>query len=97
VQDQVKYNKLTIRLLKGKDLTESLNDFCESTNAAWLVMSHDKTSLLVSLINPTSVTKKMSYQTHIPLFTIPDGYKPSGTAKEITEEELRTHGAEANQ
>lgn len=75
VKSKVNYDKLNIRLINGDDLVDGLNGFCVRNKACWLVMSHEKASILVSLFNPVSFTKKMSFHTHVPLFAIPDGYK----------------------
>lgn len=75
VKSKVNYNNLNIRLINGDNLIDGLNGFCVRNKACWLVMSHEKASFLVGLFNPLSFTKKMSFQTHVPLFAIPDGYK----------------------
>lgn len=75
VQSKVDYSKLSIRLINNKDLIEGLNGFCTRSKGSWLIMSHERATLLAAAFNPLSVTKKMSFHTHIPLFAVPDGYK----------------------
>jgi len=81
IRSKIKYDKLDICLVKSDSLIDGLNDFCMKAKANWLVMSHEKTFFLASLFSPLSFTKKMSFNTHIPLFAVPDGYIPEGIRK----------------
>lgn len=77
VQEKVSYDKLTLRLVHYSDITEGLNDFCLSGKTDWLVMSHGKPFFLDKILSPEkSITKEMSFQTHIPLLIVPDFYVP---------------------
>ncbi|MGP8215510.1 MAG: universal stress protein [Bacteroidia bacterium] len=91
VKSVVDYDKLEIHLIHNNNLIEGLNRFCINAKANWLVMSHEKASFLISLINPVSVTKKMCFHTHVPLFTVPDKYKP----KDIKDTTIQGNGHSA--
>jgi len=70
------HDTIPIQLVHNNDLAEGLNSFCAKVNATWLVMSHEKTTFPISLLNPMSVTKKMSSHTYLPLLVVPDAYTP---------------------
>lgn len=75
IQTSVPYDKLTLELVHSTSIVEGLNKFCLTSKTDWLVMSHAKPSFLENVIMPSkSVTKEMSFQTQIPLLTIPDYY-----------------------
>ncbi|MGP8214450.1 MAG: universal stress protein [Bacteroidia bacterium] len=67
-----------ISLIYDNNLVKGLEDFCLREKASWLVMSPEKSVLWEKLIAPIiSATKRMSFYTHVPLFTIPDYYNSS--------------------
>jgi nucleotide-binding universal stress UspA family protein len=75
LKDKIAYDKLSLNQAFYDDVVEGLNDYCTRTETNWLVMSHEKSSLLEQLLIPgQSVTKEMSFRTHIPLLSIPDYY-----------------------
>ncbi|HWY98546.1 MAG TPA: universal stress protein [Bacteroidia bacterium] len=85
VKGLIIYNKLSLQLIHNNDLVNGLNSFCAKANANWLVMSHQKSLFFVSLLNPVSATKRMSFHTHVPLLAVPDAYKPlHETAKNLS-------------
>ena len=77
IQSKVAYDKLNLRLVHYDDVVEGLNDFCSFIKTDWLVMSHAKSFLLESIFSPIkSITKEMSFHSHIPLLAVPDFYVP---------------------
>ncbi len=77
VKSKNSYPKLNIRLVHANNITEGLNTYCEHSKTDLLVMSPEKPFLFEKIFNPvSSVTKKMTLHTHIPLMTIPDFYNP---------------------
>lgn len=81
VQNAIPYKKINLRLANYEDIIQGLNDFCIRSKADLLVMSPERPSLLEKIFMPvTSVTKEMSFQTHVPLLTIPDYYDPENSA-----------------
>ena len=78
VQAKVPYEKLKLRLVYAEDIAEGLNNFCLSTKADWLVVSHSR-----SFQFGKSFTKEMSLHSQIPLLVVPDFYMYS--SKEPTE------------
>ena len=55
-------------------------------------MSHEKASLIASMFNPVSFTKRMSFYTHVPLFAVPDGYM----SKKKTDKKIKHGDLEAS-
>ncbi len=92
VKSLIEYDKLSIQLIHNNDLVAGLNGFSIKANANWLVMSHERTMFFVSLFNPISVTKKMSFHTLVPLFTVPDNYKPRHEASGVISTNGHTKG-----
>jgi nucleotide-binding universal stress UspA family protein len=76
VTSVITYDKLGLQLIHNDNLVDGLNGFCTQVNANWLVMSHEKATVLAKWVNPLSATKRMTSHTHIPLFAIPDKYDP---------------------
>ena len=77
VKGKVFYDKLSIHLAHYGDVADGLNDFCLRTKTDLLVVSPERHSLLEKIFVPTaSLTKKLSFQTHVPLLVIPDYYNP---------------------
>lgn len=76
VKSKIDYEKLNIKLIQHEDLIDGLNGFCLESNSNWLVMSHERSFMLIGLLDPISVTKKMSFSTHVPLFAVPGNYIP---------------------
>jgi nucleotide-binding universal stress UspA family protein len=77
VTDKIHYEKLNLHLEYNEDIIQGLEDFCTRTKPDWLVMSPEKSSLFEKIFIPLqSLTKKMSFHTHVPLLSIPDYYDP---------------------
>lgn len=68
------YSRLDFRVAHYEDIATGLDDFCQRCEANWLVMSPEKSNLIDLLLPKVSMTRKMSFQTHIPLLSIPDFY-----------------------
>lgn len=62
----------TTQHIFGKDFIESLQDYITKNNVNILVMVTHKRDFLERIFNP-DITRKMSYQTKIPLLAIPAG------------------------
>lgn len=81
IMDRLGYKKINLRLAHYEDIIQGINDFSIRTKADLIVMSPEKKSLLEKIFMPVaSVTKEMSFQTHIPLLSIPDYYDPENSA-----------------
>lgn len=77
VNDEISYKKLNMQIAYYHDIIEGLSDFCTESKADWLVMSPEKPFILERVFMPgSSTTRKMSFRTHTPLFSIPDYYNP---------------------
>lgn len=76
VQEKVSYDKLNLRLVHYDNVVEGLTDFCLTTKTDWLVVSHAKSTLDNMFNVAKSITKEMTFQTQIPLLTVPDFYVP---------------------
>lgn len=80
ISDEVAYDKLDMQIAHYIDIIDGLNDFCEKSKTDILVMSHEKRFFLGNIFNPiTSVTRKMTFNTRIPLLSIPDYYNTEGS------------------
>lgn len=80
IRKKISYHKLDMRLAHYDDIVGGLNDFCEKSKIDMLVMSHEKRFFWGNILNPvTSVTRKMTLNTHIPLLSIPDYYNSEGS------------------
>ena len=77
VVEKVAYPKLSIRLGKSENITQGLQKYCADKKIDLLVMSPERPFLMekIFLLND-SITRKMSFYTHVPLLTIPDYYNP---------------------
>ena len=83
VQDKVSYNKLSLRLVNYNDIVEGLSNYCESSKTDWLVMSPSKPFFFEKIFTPKkSITKEMTFHTHIPLLAVPDFYIPENVTSE---------------
>lgn len=68
---KITYDKLNFKLIYAESIIEGINDYCTSTNADWLVMSHSKPFVFEKI---NSTTKEMSQQSLVPLLSVPDYY-----------------------
>lgn len=83
VKSKIAYSKLNLRLVHYNTIIEGLNDFCMQEKADWLVMSPEKPFFIEKIFSRVkSVTREMSFHTHIPLFMIPDFYHPEKESPE---------------
>ena len=74
---RVQYKKLSIRLMKNEDVAGGLEKYCTENQIDWLVMSPEKHLLFERIFFPkSSITKKISFRTRVPLLAIPDFYSP---------------------
>lgn len=55
----------------GDDVVEGINQFAESHNAGWVIMIPHEHGFLDRLLNK-SITRKMVFHSHVPLFVIHD-------------------------
>lgn len=62
----------TTQHIFGKDFIESLQNYITENNVNVLAMDFHKRDFLQRIFNP-GITRKMSYQTKIPLLAIPVG------------------------
>ncbi|OFY85184.1 MAG: hypothetical protein A3F72_05240 [Bacteroidetes bacterium RIFCSPLOWO2_12_FULL_35_15] len=77
VKSQTNNSALSIQIIKNENLTEGLNNYCISNQVDWLIMSPEKKFLFEKIFKPgSSSVKKMTFQTQIPLFIVPDFYNP---------------------
>ncbi|MGZ6522942.1 MAG: universal stress protein, partial [Bacteroidia bacterium] len=77
VKNEISYKNIDMHFTYHDNIIEGLNNFCVRTKTDLLVMSPEKPFFLEKIFNPSaSITKKASYNTHIPLLTIPDFYNP---------------------
>jgi len=91
INRKVTYDKLHVRMIKSDDLLEGIENFCEKEKADLLVMSPEKQLLFERIFMPSaSMTRRMSFHTHVPLLSIPDFYHPEYAAfwKEFTSPEI---------
>ncbi len=76
VRDKVSYENLSFRIVYADDIVKGLNDYCFSSSADWIAMSHAQPFFFETMLIPEkSITKEMSLKTHIPLLCIPDFYE----------------------
>jgi nucleotide-binding universal stress UspA family protein len=76
VSDRISYDKVDFRHAHYYDIVAGLNDYCLRAKTDLLVLSPEKPFLLENIFSPvTSITRKMTFNTHIPLLSIPDYYK----------------------
>lgn len=66
---KVKYSKVTFHISMNDDVPESIEEYISDSNAEMLVMFTHKLSLFEKLFG-TSVTRRMAFHGHTPLFTI---------------------------
>lgn len=77
IKSEIDYPKINIKIIRHNNLIEALNNYCAQNTIDFLIMSPEKKVLFQEIFNPNgSVVKKMSLQTRVPLFTIPDFYNP---------------------
>lgn len=77
VEKEITYHLVDYRVAHYDNVVDGLNDFCLRTNADLLAMSPERSSALKLAFNPTaSLTRKMTFHTHIPILAIPDYYNP---------------------
>ncbi|HLP12374.1 MAG TPA: universal stress protein [Flavobacteriales bacterium] len=77
VNEKVKYDKLSFKRTNGKTVTEGLETYCQENTVDWLVMCHEQRTLLERILIPDlSITRKMSFNTNVPLLAVPDYYDP---------------------
>ena len=75
ILEKVPYDKLRMKLIKDEIVSEGLEKFCAESKVDWLVMSPEKPFLMQKFFFPiTSMTRKMSFYTRVPLLSIPDFY-----------------------
>ncbi len=83
VQDKISYNKLNLCLVQYDDIVGGLSNYCENSKTDWLVMSPSKPFFFEKIFTPKkSITKEMTFQTHIPLLAVPDFYIPENVFSE---------------
>jgi hypothetical protein len=74
IKKQVKYPKISGFVSQNTNITEGLEVFLKEHPADILVMHPQKHSLLESLFSK-SVTKKMSFQTRVPMLVVKSSTK----------------------
>lgn len=80
IQNKLPPQKLQYRVLASTNIIDGLEEFCEKSKTDWLAMSHTKSSLFERIFSPSrSITKEMTFHTHIPLLSIPDNYEKAIT------------------
>ncbi len=77
LNNKIKQTPVNISMLRHEDKVTGLNIFCMINKISWLAMSSAKPNWVEKLIYPSgSDIRKMSFNTHVPLFIIPDIYDP---------------------
>jgi hypothetical protein len=80
ISTEVLYDKLDMQIVRYGNIVDGLNDFCEKAKTDIVVMSHQKRYFLGNIFNPiTSITRKMTFNTQVPLLSIPDYYNSEGS------------------
>ena len=75
IKNRLGYEKLYLKIVYHSDIMQGIADFCFEKKVDMLVMSPEKTGLLDKIMSPSiSLTKRMSFQTRVPLLCIPDYY-----------------------
>ncbi len=70
------YEKLKVSLIHAEDLVEGLNKYCSGKQVDWLAICSEKSSLANTLFNTgSSLSRRLSFHTRIPLLVIPDNYQ----------------------
>lgn len=76
IQGSIHYGKLDIQLVHYAEVLSGLNIFCESNNTDILIMSPERALFLERIFTPKpSMTRQVSFHTHIPLLAMPDFFK----------------------
>lgn len=71
------YKELDMHFIYNDNIIDGINNFCLRTKTNLLVISPEKLSFIEKIFNPSdNIAKKISYNTHIPLLSIPDYYNP---------------------
>jgi nucleotide-binding universal stress UspA family protein len=68
--ERLKYPGVTYSEIRGKNVVNRLNDFCDETKADLLALTHNQDSFLMRLLR-NSTTKKVLANQKIPLLVIP--------------------------
>lgn len=77
LKEKIDYPKLEFKIERYGNIIEGLNDFCIQTKADLLVMSHEPTFIWEKILNKgSSITRKMTFHSNVPLMTIPDYFNP---------------------
>jgi nucleotide-binding universal stress UspA family protein len=75
VQGRFSYSKMEVRLLINDVVAEGINLYCSDNKTDVLAMAVPKLSIFEKIFVPTlSMTRKMSFHTHIPLLAVPVSY-----------------------
>ncbi|MDP1727301.1 MAG: universal stress protein [Bacteroidota bacterium] len=77
LNNKIKQPPVKIFMLRHEDKVTGLNIFCMINKISWLAMSNGKSNWVEKIIYPDgSGIRKMTFNTHVPLFIIPDIYDP---------------------
>lgn len=80
ISTEILYDKLDMQIARYGNIVDGLNDFCDKSKADVVVMSHQKRYFFRNIFNPiTSTTRKMTFDTQVPLLSIPDYYNSEGS------------------
>jgi nucleotide-binding universal stress UspA family protein len=71
VDEKFSDSKHSLSFREGEDVIEQINSFVKEKNADWLIMIPHKHNFWESLFQPSN-TKKMAFQTNIPLLSVHD-------------------------
>jgi nucleotide-binding universal stress UspA family protein len=75
VQGRFSYSKMEVRLQINDVVAEGINLYCSDNKTDVLAMSVPKLSIFEKIFVPSlSMTRKMSFHTHIPLLAVPVSY-----------------------
>jgi nucleotide-binding universal stress UspA family protein len=76
VLETVPYQNITFRVFQDESVERQLDEYCKMSGADILIVSHEKKNFLDKFFDAgISVTKRMSFQTRLPLLVVPDYYK----------------------
>ena len=77
VEKEIMYTNLEYKFCRNSDVVHGLTNFCIKVNAEILAMSPEKSSVLKFAFSPSaSKTREMSFESHIPLLSVPDYFDP---------------------
>ena len=84
------FPEFEMRKILGKNIVESIHQFCNENKTDLLVMCPEKPSLFETIFSSgASVGREAIFQTHIPLMAIPDSYTPRPHTQELSEVQRR--------